>query len=113
MNEADVKKAASAIGLAKRAGKVTCGIPLIIEALRAGKGPSLVVASETASANSLKKISDKCKFYGTEIITIPLSPDELAHCVGNSGSVAAVSVNDGGLADLVRSALDDTKNQRS
>ncbi|MBQ7012244.1 MAG: ribosomal L7Ae/L30e/S12e/Gadd45 family protein [Clostridia bacterium] len=113
MNETAIKRATSSIGLAKKAGKIICGIPMIIEALRTAKKPSLVIASAEASANSLKKISDKCKFYGVEIITIPISPDELAHSVGNSGSVAAVSINDGGLADLVRSALDESKNLRS
>ena len=106
MSDNKAQKAASLLGLAKRAGKITSGVPLIIEALRSKKQPSLVVASASASENSLKKISDKCKFYGVELIKISLAPSELAHAVGRTGSVAAVAVNDGGLADLVRSAID-------
>ncbi|MBR6742335.1 MAG: ribosomal L7Ae/L30e/S12e/Gadd45 family protein [Clostridia bacterium] len=101
-----MNKLSSYLGLAKKAGKVTSGVPLIIEALRSKNKPALVVASATASDNSLKKISDKCKFYGVTLIKVPLSPEELASSVGGMGSVAAVSVNDGGLADLVRSAID-------
>ena len=36
----------------------------------------------------------------------PITPEELAHAVGHVGGVAAVSVNDSGLAELVRSAID-------
>ena len=101
-----MNKLSSYIGLAKKAGKVTSGVPLIIEALRSKSKPALVVASATASDNSLKKISDKCNFYGVTLIKVSLSPEELASAVGGMGSVAAVAVNDGGLADLVRSAID-------
>ena len=110
MNEANVAKAIKNLGLAKRAGKTTCGVPLIIEALRSARKPYLVIASAKASENSIKKITDKCKFYEVEFISLPVTPDELAHSVGHIGGVAAVSVNDSGLADLVRSALTDSMN---
>ena len=106
MTEEKVIKAAKNLGLAKRAGKTICGIPLIIEALRSNKKPHLVIASAKASENSLKKITDKCKFYEVELISLPITPEELAHAVGHVGGVAAVSVNDSGLAELVRSAID-------
>ncbi len=106
MTEENAKKAVQNLGLAKRAGKTTCGIPLIIEALRSPKKPHLVIASAKASENSLKKITDKCKFYEVELISLPITPEELSHAVGHLGGVAAVSVNDSGLAELVRSAID-------
>ena len=103
--EADAKRIASLIGLAKKAGKVTSGIPIICDALRAGKKPILILVSESASDNSIKKISDKSVYYNVELLKIPLSSEELAHSVGKSGSTAAVAINDNGLAGLVRSAL--------
>ena len=106
MTEANVIKAVKNLGLATRAGKTTCGVPLIIEELRYPKKPYLVVASEKASENSFKKITDKCKFYEVELLSLPITPEELAHAVGHLGGVAAVSVNDSGLAELVRSAID-------
>ena len=106
MTEANAAKAVKNLGLAKRAGKTICGVPLIIEALRSQRKPNLVVTSAMASANSLKKITDKCKFYEVVIISLPITPEELGHSVGHAGSVAAVAVTDSGLAELVRSAID-------
>lgn len=106
MNDVSLDKAIKNLGLAKRAGKTTCGIPLIIEALRSQKKPQLVVVSAKASDNSVKKITDKCRFYEVELLSLPITPEELAHAVGHVGGVAAVSVNDSGLAELVRSVID-------
>ena len=49
----------SLLGLANRAGKIISGEELVIKEIRSGKA-KLVFFSEDASANTKKKITDKC-----------------------------------------------------
>ena len=58
----------SLIGLAMRARKVVSGEELL-EAIRKRR-VSLVIVSEDASENTKKRYSDKCSFYGVDLIMI-------------------------------------------
>lgn len=98
-----------ALGLCAKAGKLICGIPMICEALKSGgkHRPVLVVEASDTSDNSHKRIQDRCRYYGTEILRTEIAGGELGAAVGKSSMLGAVGVTDAGLAALVRSKLSD------
>lgn len=82
------------LGLCARAGRLICGVPLICDAMRAarrGKVPCLVLEAADTSPNTHKRIIDRCAYYHTETVRIPVSGGELAHAVGHSGILGAVA----------------------
>ena len=96
------------LGLCARAGRLICGVPLICDAMRAGrkgKIPLLVLEAADASPNTHKRITDRCAFYQTETVQLTVSAADLAHAVGHGGLLAAVAVTDPQMADAVRAIL--------
>ena len=93
------------LGLARRAGALVCGTPMICDALRSAKKPFLVVAANDISEGTRKKLTDKCGFYKTPLYTVDVSGEELAQAVGKTGVLAAVAVTDKNLAKLVNKSL--------
>ena len=87
------------LGLAKRAGRVVIGAPLIFAAMRTKEPPRLVIAAADASAGAMKKLTTKCEFYRIPLLATPYTKARLAHAVGGSGEVAAVAVCDAGFAE--------------
>jgi len=57
------------IGLINRAGALTTGTDLVLKGVRNGK-VKLVLIDDLISESSLKKITDKCKFYHIEYIKL-------------------------------------------
>lgn len=90
-------KALAYIGIAKKAGKLVSGTDMVCDTLRRG-GKLPVFAASDVSDGTRKKLSDKCAFYGAELVTLDITSQELAHGIGKTGAVAAVYVNDDGLA---------------
>lgn len=106
MNEAEKRSLLSMIGICKKAGAAVSGTDMICEALRRGaEAPAVVIISEDASKNTEKRLTDKCKFYGTEAIKVPVSSSELGDALGKSGTVAAVGITDAGLAEAVKKKI--------
>lgn len=81
------------LGLSRRAGAVIIGTDLVTKSLPSGK-VKLVMYAEGSSANTEKKITDKCKFYGVKCVKLTYSGDELAHAIGKLSSVCVVGVTD-------------------
>ena len=98
-------EALRALGLARRAGALVCGAPMIITALRSAKKPIVVVAANDISEGTRKKLTDKCAYYKTPLEVIDAGGEELAKAVGKSGFLAAVAVTDENLAKLVNKGL--------
>lgn len=99
------------LGLCARAGRLICGVPLICDAMRAGrrgKVPYLVLEAADTSANTHKRVVDRCAYYDTETVRIAAAGDELAHAVGHSGVLGAVAVTDRKMADAVKAILAQT-----
>ena len=96
------------IGLAKKAGKLICGTPLVCRAMSGATPPSLVVLSTGASDNTKKKIRDKCAEYKVQLYEYAASPEEISRAVGGCASVASVAICDRGLGRLF---LDRAKNE--
>ena len=86
-------KVLNMLGLSRRAGAVIIGTDLVTKALPSGK-VKLVMYAEGSSANTEKKITDKCKFYGVECVKLKNDGLELAHAIGKQSSVSVVGVTD-------------------
>lgn len=98
------------LGLCKRAGALICGTPMICTALREGKKkPIIVVMASDVSEGTRKKLTDKCAFYETRLVTIDAGGETLAAAVGKTGTLASVAVTDENLAELVKKSLGDNE----
>jgi ribosomal protein L7Ae-like RNA K-turn-binding protein len=93
----------SLLGLANRARKIISGEELAVKEIRGGKA-RLVILSADASANTTKKITDKCKSY-----EVPLKIVENRHLLGQAIGKEArvvVAVLDDGFAKKLVTLLD-------
>ena len=99
----DQQKYLNIIGLATRANKVTVGEDQILRDIQKGRAKLLLLANNIGP-NSLKKLTDKSKFYQVPY-RIVADRDELSHAIGQVGRVAIV-ITDKGFADKISSLLD-------
>jgi ribosomal protein L7Ae-like RNA K-turn-binding protein len=93
----------SLLGLANRARKIISGEELSVKEIRSGKA-KLVLLSADASANTTKKITDKCKSY-----EVPYKLVEDRHLLGQAIGKEArvvVAVLDDGFAKKLITMLD-------
>ena len=93
----------SILGLANRARKIISGEELSVKQIQSGKA-KLILLSSDASANTTKKITDKCKSY-----EVPLKLVEDRHLLGQAIGKEArvvVAVLDNGFATRLESLLD-------
>ncbi len=95
-----------ALGLCRAAGKAVCGTDLVCRALhRVGTVFCVVLASD-ASENTVKRLNDKCSYYGVSLYKMSASMAELASAVGKRGSqTAAIAITDANLARLFMEKL--------
>ena len=102
-------KLLSTLGLCARARKLVMGTPMVCEALRDKKHPVIAVleASDT-SANTHKKLSDKCGFYNVPLYRLAADTASLGRAVGKTGAVAAVGVTDANLYNALAKHLPGT-----
>lgn len=93
----------SLLGLANRARKITSGEELSVKEIRSGKAKLVLLAADS-SANTSKKITDKCKSYH-----VPLKMVEnrylLGKAIGKEARVV-VTVLDEGFAKKLLTLLD-------
>ena len=79
------------IGLMNRAGALITGTDMVINGVRSGKVKFVLIDSEV-SDNTLKKITDKCKYYNVSYIVIPAETN-LGTVIGK-GSRKIVGITD-------------------
>lgn len=91
-------KALSLVGLAMRAGKIVSGEERVILAIRKQQ-LRLVILSTDSSANTMKKVIDKCTYYQMPYLLAP-SRDELGRAIGKEQRVV-VGVTDAGFATKI------------
>ncbi|MCQ2353970.1 MAG: ribosomal L7Ae/L30e/S12e/Gadd45 family protein [Clostridia bacterium] len=99
------KRFLSMLGLARRAGKLVWGTQNVCDALKAG-GASCVAEANDNSANTHKRLNDRCAYYGIKIIQADVSAEELGAAIGRRGPVSAAAVTDPSLAEGVRCAAE-------
>lgn len=97
MNE----KVKGMLGLAMRAGCVTDGTERAIGEVQHGKS-ALMLLDANASANTAKRVKDKCLFYGADVFTLP--GGFLDEATGKSGRMA-VAIKKGGFEKQIRNLL--------
>lgn len=68
------------LGLALSAGAVITGEQMVVQAIQ-NKKVHLVILAEDTSANTFKKVTDKCRFYEIEWIQ-KADSEELGHALG-------------------------------
>ncbi|MCD7775770.1 MAG: hypothetical protein LUH54_00120 [Firmicutes bacterium] len=100
-----MNKVLSYFGIAKRGGLLIAGTPNVCDTLRRG-GRYPVFAASDISVTTEKKLSDKCAFYGAELIKLSASAEELSVSIGRSGATAAVYINDSRLSLSAKAAID-------
>jgi len=81
------------LGLCKRAGAVMIGTPVVIKGLQ-DKKVIAVFYPENASANTEKRIKDKCAYYGVSCCKTEYTSEELGRAVGKTGAVCALGITD-------------------
>lgn len=93
------------IGLAKRAGALITGVPLVCEAVRGRTPPKLVLFASDAAHNSCKRVTDCCAYYGVKCAKIDVTTEVLAHAVGKRGFVSSVAIADEGFARAIEALI--------
>ncbi|MBQ9009467.1 MAG: ribosomal L7Ae/L30e/S12e/Gadd45 family protein [Clostridia bacterium] len=85
------------LGLAMRSGQVVIGEPKT-KVLVSGSQAALVLIDAAASANTVKTVLDKCRYYGVPAATV--AGGRLGQAVGRPACMIAGVVK-GGLGDLL------------
>lgn len=98
MNE----KLAQMLGLTMRARKLISGEEQVLNAVRSGKARLVLLAAD-ASANTAKKVTDKCRHYEVSCHTVS-DRYELGRAIGKEARVV-VAVTDANLAENIQRLL--------
>lgn len=91
------------LGLAMRAKKLVTGEELVVKSI-SNKQVALVILAGDASANTRKKLQDKCTTYDIPI-RLYADRNRLGHCIGKEQRVV-IGVKDGGFARELLKHLD-------
>lgn len=92
INTENVKGVSQALGLAKKAGKISFGTDLVCENIRNRKTKYVLLVCD-ASENTKKKIENCCDYYGADLIEINITKEDLGIAIGKYDT-ACVSIND-------------------
>ncbi|MBQ5398532.1 MAG: ribosomal L7Ae/L30e/S12e/Gadd45 family protein [Ruminococcus sp.] len=92
----------SLLGLCRRAGKLTLGFDLIVEAVENGDA-ALVLTARDISKNTEKKLLSVCERNAVKISALNRSKDELSFSLGKLTAAAAVC--DAGFAEKLSELL--------
>ncbi len=97
------RKVCSLLGLAMRAGKLKIGEDAVLQAIR-GQQAQLVLIAGDCSANTTKKVTDKCKFYHV-VYRIYATRAQLGPCIGQDERVS-IAILDKGFAKAIIQQID-------
>ena len=100
----DKQKIFQLLGLATRARMIVTGEELAIREVQNGKA-HLVIVSNDASANTVKKITDKCTFFNVEKHVFG-SREDLGHAIGKESRVT-LAITDAGFAKKLSELLNE------
>ncbi|MDR0944540.1 MAG: ribosomal L7Ae/L30e/S12e/Gadd45 family protein [Ruminococcus sp.] len=93
------KKAFGVLTLARKAGKLVLGFDAVKETLQ-NRTAKLAVITSDVSPKTEKEVRFYCTRACVDIISVPLSMDEVSKLLGKKSGV--ISVTDGGLAELIK-----------
>ena len=92
------------LGLAQRAGTVITGEQIVVQSIQKQTVYLVLIATDTG-ANTLKKVTDKCKTYNVSYIQISTS-DELGHALGKDFR-KVIGITDQKMAKALKNKLAD------
>lgn len=93
----------SALGLAKRAGKIISGTEQVQDAVRAKKA-LIVIAARDISENSRKKITNTCTYYETELVEYA-TMELISAALGQKKLISSVAITDDNFRILIKKQL--------
>lgn len=93
-------KVLSMLGLACKAGK-TAGGEFAVETAITKRKARLVIVSEEASDNTIKKFKSKCEFHGVPVV-ICFTKDELGRATGKDIRTSVVVTDDGFAGAIIK-----------
>lgn len=96
------EKVLNLIGLAMRARKVNTGVDIVVGAIQSKRTRLIFIASD-ASSETIKKLTDKCTYYGVKY-NLEFSTDELNQAIGKN-NVKVVSINDNGFSENIQKLI--------
>ena len=91
----------SAAGLAKRAGKCVMGTEICVEHIRNEKA-RLVIAANDLSSNTVKRLTDSCKFHNVELLFLGFDKNELGTRLGKKNGTSCAAILDDGFVNICR-----------
>ena len=94
----EVEKILSYASLAAAGRNADFGTDQVLGEVRRRKSGICVLLSSDASKRTVKQIGDKCAFYGTALIKLPIDMEALAKRCGKVSPCAAVAVTEPSLA---------------
>lgn len=94
-------KLLSMLGLAYKAGKIVFGTEGVVGAIRSRHKVPLVLLASDASDNTVKKITDGCRYYKVRLETAYVSKKEIGHILKGRSDVACVAVTNEGFAGAI------------
>jgi len=97
-----IPKVAQMLGLAMRARKVITGEELVIQSVRSGQAKLVLLAGD-ASANTAKKVTDKCSHYQVPCITAA-DRYQLGRAIGKDSRVT-LAITDAKMAKSIQHLL--------
>lgn len=95
-------KVLSLIGLCQRARLLVSGEEMSLDKIKSNQA-KLVFLAKDAAQNTSKRVLDKSKFYGVDVIQ-SFSSDELSNAIGKSNRKVIV-IKDKGFAEKMKSLL--------
>ena len=106
-------KVLSALGLAKKAGKLTVGTNLVSTFIRNDSAPSLVILACDASNNTKKLIESASRHHKVRCVRSAYTMDELSTAIGASYYISCIAVLDRGFGEMIYNHLKESDNHLS
>lgn len=94
------------IGLMNRAGALMTGTDLVLNGVRSKK-VKMVLIDALVSENTLKKVTDKCKFYNVPYIRMAADAD-LGFAIGNT-SRKVIGITDQNFTKALKEKLEESQ----
>lgn len=87
------------LGLARKAGKLVFGFDMTVETMQKGTAETVLLSSDCSerTARNIKRIAGET---GTEVVTLPLTMDEIGYAVAKR--VGVLSVCDSGFSKKIK-----------
>lgn len=102
----DENRFLSALGLCRRAGKLTIGADAVCDAVRRGRTELVILASDAAE-NTKKKVSNCAAYYKKRLYVAKTGKDTLGSRLGREGAVSCAAVCDESFRGMIENTIAD------